>query len=195
MLRTRANDDFHGAKTLTDHTFPITTTTTTTTSPSIRTTVILTTTHASLCIFWIFMAGSPTDDWLDLPFVMIMTVQQIIFNPIITIATSIAFALQIRMMRTSQDPSALSCAALLLPCGLFLALAVSWPFRFRVPRNLRRERGDFWWPLTEWYPQVGWTCINSGVVAIGYAILLCVFTSTTGSGAELGTEGEALLGN
>jgi hypothetical protein len=67
---------------------------------------------------------------------------------------------------------------------------VSWPFRFRVPRNLYL-RVDVWW-LEVWYPLVGWTCVNNAVIAFGQIIVLyAVFR--VGSVAETGEERQALL--
>jgi hypothetical protein len=155
---------------------------------------MLLTTHATLCIFWAVVAGAPSDDPFDLPFVVIMSVQQTVINAIITITTGVAFALQFHMVKATQGASALSRAALLLPTILFLALAVSWPFRFQVPLNLQRDRRGLW-ILAEWYPQVGWPCVNSAVIAIGHGALIYALSGRIGSGVETGTEREALLGS
>jgi hypothetical protein len=178
-----------------DETTPsIAATTTNINSWSTRTAIMLLTTHATLCVFWTVLAGTPTDDPFDLPFVTIMSAQQTVINAIITVTTGVAFALQFHAVEATQGASALSRTALFLPAILFLALAVSWPFRFQVPLNLQRDRGGLWWILVEWYPQVGWPCVNSAVIAIGHGALIYALSGTTASGVEPGTEREALLG-
>jgi hypothetical protein len=158
--------------------------------PSNKAAATLLLTHASLCIFWALLAGQPRDDWLDLPFVTIMGINQYCINPIITITAIVAFSLQARTANQTRGRSSLNQMSLALQIFVFLALAVSWPFRFRVPRNLYL-RVDVWW-LEVWYPLVGWTCVNSAVIAFGQIIVLyAVFR--VGSGAEMGEERQALL--
>jgi hypothetical protein len=156
--------------------------------PSNRAAVTLLTLHASLCIFWALFAGTPSRDWLDLHFIAIMGFNQYLINPIITIATGVAFALQAR--ETTRGPSALNRTASLLQAITFLALAVSWFFRFQVPRNMR-DRG-FLWLVQVWYPLVGWACINNAVIAIGHAFVLY---AASGSGGAPDGERQALLGS
>jgi hypothetical protein len=156
--------------------------------PSNKTAITLLTLHASLCIFWALFAGTPSKDWLDLHFVGIMGFNQYLINPIITIATGIAFALQAR--ETTHSPSALNRTALLLQAIAFLALAVSWPFRFQVPHRMR-ERG-FLWLLQVWYPLVGWACVNNALIAVGQAFL--VYAASGGGGAP-NAERQVLLGS
>jgi hypothetical protein len=86
-------------------------------------------------------AETSTGDWVDLYFIWIRDFQQIIINPVITVTIGIAFALQVWIVKAARGPSALSRTTLLLPVVLFLALAVSWPFRFQVPQHLKRGRG------------------------------------------------------
>ncbi|KAH7082472.1 hypothetical protein FB567DRAFT_531325 [Paraphoma chrysanthemicola] len=160
-------------------------------SPSKKTAITLLVVHASLCIFWAILAGQPRDDWLDLQFVTIMGINQYCINPIITITTAIAFALQFEMAQASQGRSALNSTTMLPHIVVFSALAISWPFRFKVPLNLRSE-GSMWL-MTEWYPLVGWTCVNTAISAIGQAaVLYAVLRGLTGR-ARLGSEREALL--
>ncbi|KAJ4375997.1 hypothetical protein N0V83_001277 [Neocucurbitaria cava] len=174
---------------------PMTTTTTTTTNvrtfPSNKTVVTLLTLHASLCVFWAILAGQPRDDWADLPFVTIMGINEYCINPVITIATGVAFALQAGTARETQGPSALNQTTLLLQAVVFLALAVSWPFRIKVPQNLRSQ-GNLWL-LQDWYPLVGWTCINNAVIAIGQGIVLYAASRRADSGVEPEGERQALL--
>jgi hypothetical protein len=163
-----------------------TTTQTDSAFPSNKTAITLLTLHASLCVFWALFAGTPSRDWLDLHFVGIMGFNQYLINPIITIATGIAFAHQAR--ETTRGPSALNRTALLLQAIAFLALAVSWLFRFQVPQ--RREERGFLWLLQVWYPLVGWACVNNAVNAIGHAF---VVYAASGSGGAPDGERQALL--
>lgn len=161
-------------------------------SPSTKTAVTLLTLHASLCVFWAILAGQPTKDWLDLPFVTIMSLNYYCINPIITIATGIAFVLQVSTTRETQGPSALNHITLLLQAVVFLALAVSWPFRFKLPQELRSQ-SDLWL-LDEWYPLVGWTCVNNAIIAIGQGFVLYAAFGRGNSGVEPIGERQALLG-
>ncbi|KAH8726132.1 hypothetical protein GQ44DRAFT_680393 [Phaeosphaeriaceae sp. PMI808] len=150
--------------------------------PSNKSAVTLLIIHASLCIFWALLAGQPRDDWLDLPFVTIMGINQYCTNPLITIATGVASALQASTASRTQGSSALDQSTVLLQAVVFLGLAVSWSFRFRVPQNLYL-RVDVWW-LGVWYPLVGWTCVNSAVVAVGQGVVMYV-TSRAESGIRM----------
>ncbi|KAF2825178.1 hypothetical protein CC86DRAFT_419012 [Ophiobolus disseminans] len=159
--------------------------------PSNKTAVTLLTLHASLCVFWAILAGHPRDDWADLPFVTIMGINKYWINPIVTVATGVAFALQAGTAKKRRGPWVLSRTTLLLQVVVFLALAVSWPFRFKVPQNLRSQ-GNFWL-LKEWHPLVGWTCINNAVIAVGQGIVLYAATRRVDSGVASAGEREALL--
>jgi hypothetical protein len=138
--------------------------------PSNKTAITLLVTHTSLCVFWALLAGKPRDDWLDLPVVTIMGINQYCINPVITITTIFAFALQVQTASQIQGPSASNQMTLLLQIFVFFTLAVSWPHRFRVPRNLYL-RADVWW-LEVWYPLVGWACVNNAVIAVGQSMVL-----------------------
>ncbi|KAF1947620.1 hypothetical protein EJ02DRAFT_507475 [Clathrospora elynae] len=161
------------------------------TFPSNKTAVTVLTLHASFCVFWAILAGQPRDDWLDLPFVTIMSINEYCINSVITIATVVAFALQAGTAREAQGPSALNRTILLLQAVFFLALAVLWPFRFKVPQNLRSQ-GNVWL-LEVWYPLVGWKCINNAVIATGQGIVLYAASRRADSGGGLDGERQALL--
>ncbi|KAF2218833.1 hypothetical protein BDZ85DRAFT_64715 [Elsinoe ampelina] len=183
VARTRAQDDLQRHST--------TSSTNDTSFPSNKTAITLLVLHATLCIFWAILAGQPRDDWLDLPFVTIMGINAYGINPIITVVTGIASALQVRTTRVSQGPSALN-PMTLLPCAVVsLVLAVSWPFRFKLPHNLK-SHGQLWL-LEEWYPLVGWTCVNNAVIAMGQCITLYVMMRKSDSGVQLNGERQALL--
>jgi hypothetical protein len=80
-----------------------------------------------------------------------------------------------------------------LQVALFLALATFWLFRLRLPRNLR---GGDWWVVTEWYPQVGWACVNNGIIAVGSVLVLYIGSGgESDSGGRLPGERDALLGS
>lgn len=149
--------------------------------PSTNKVVTLLTLHASFCIFWAVLACQPQDNWLNLQFTTIMSINE--YCIIITVTTVTAFALQARTTREAQDPSALSRATLLLQAVTFLALALPW-FRVQVPQTMREFfRGDYF-VLEVWYPLVGWTCLNNTVIAIGQGVVLCFAFKKVGSGVE-----------
>lgn len=185
-MRTRAQSDPQNVLTMT-----ATIETDGRTFPSKKTAITLLTLHATVCVFWAILAGQPRDDWADLPFVTIMGINEYCINPIITIATAVAFALQTGTTRETQGPSALSRTTLLLQAVVFLVLAVSWPIRFKVPQNLWTQ--DDLQLLQVWYPLVGWTCINNAIIAIGYSIVQYAASSRVNSSAGQDREREALL--
>lgn len=120
-----------------------------------------------------------------------MGINQYLINPVISIATAMAFVVQQGTTRDLQGPSALRRRTLLLQALVFLALAVSWPFRFKLPQDLARD--DNWWLANEWYPLVGWTCINNAVIAVGQGILLYTMSGGSHDEAQPDIEREALL--
>ncbi|KAH6682330.1 hypothetical protein F5X68DRAFT_25174 [Plectosphaerella plurivora] len=162
-------------------------------SVSTKTAATLLTVHASLCIFWALVAGTPTKDWLDLTFVSIMSFNQWCINPIITITTILASILQAGTTKDVQGPSALNRTVVLLQATVFLALAVSWPFRFQVPLNLRTPYRDDWYLLAEWYPLVGWACVNNAVIAIGQGVVLYIASTKLDNGAASLGERQPLI--
>ncbi|KAH7399187.1 hypothetical protein DE146DRAFT_525984 [Phaeosphaeria sp. MPI-PUGE-AT-0046c] len=161
-------------------------------SPSSMTAFILLTVHAILSIGWALFAGIPTQDWLDLTFVLIMSAQQYIINPVIAILTVIALGLQINMTRKLQGASALTRWTVAPQALVFLALAISWPMRFKMPRNLSIRR-DRWWWVAEWYPQVGWAGVNSVVIGFGLTVV-AFYAGTERAGSGRDGASEALLG-
>lgn len=148
-------------------------------SPSTGTAVVLLALHALLSVFWAVLAGKPSRDWLDLPFIVIMGFNFAIINPMITIATLVAYGLQAIETLATEKRAALSRSALVLQIIVFLALAVLWPFRFKLPQDLR-ESDTF-----EWYPLVGWACVNNALIALGQSIVLYAVHGTTSDGEQL----------
>lgn len=147
-------------------------------SPSAGTVITLLALHALLSVFWAVLAGKPSKDWLDLPFVVIMGINFAFINPLITIGTLAAYGLQAIETVATEKRTALSRSALVLQIIVFLALAVLWPFRFGLPQDLR-ESGS-----VEWYPLVGWACVNNALVALGQCIVLYAVHGTTHEGEE-----------
>jgi hypothetical protein len=140
----------------------------------------------------------------NIAFLIIMSANSYIAIPLSTLAILAAFACQIRhssrgstsRTRSSSFTSldALSLRALALQGVVFLALAVLWPFRLRLPTNL--SGGGWWWVGTEWYPQVGWACVNNAVVAVGqFVVLYVVVRAESGGDGRVGGERRALLGS
>lgn len=157
-------------------------------SPSAGTAVILLALHVLLSVFWAVLAGKPSKDWLDLPFVVIMGINYAFINPLITIATLVAYGLQAIETVATEKRTALSRSAPVLPIIVFLALEVLWPFRFRLPQNLRESD-----PL-DWYPLVGWACVNNALIALGQCIVLYAVHGTTRDGERpMRRETEPLL--
>jgi hypothetical protein len=163
VVRTRARIGLQHGTTTGDDTWP-----------SNKTAIALLVLHATLCVFWAIVAGRPRDDWLDLPFVTIMGINQYCINPVITIMIAVAFAFQVDTIKETRGPSALNPVTLFLQAVVFLALAISWPFRMKVPQN--RTFYDKLSLLEEWYTLVGWPCINNAIIAIGQGIVLLYVT-------------------
>lgn len=143
--------------------------------------------HAALCVFWAFLAGKPRNDWIDIPFVVIMSINYAAINPLITLATGVASGFQATVTGDSQRPNALSRTSLVLQMIIFLALAVLWPIRFSVSLY---TRDPSMWLLSDWYPFVGWACVNNALIAVGSCFVLYVGTGRTTSGAQR-TRGES----
>lgn len=161
--------------------------------PSNKTAITLLTLHGSLCIFCAVLAGQPQDNWLDLQFTMIMDAHEYCINPIITITTGVAFALQASTTRVAHGPTVFNPSLLLLQAVMFLGLALSWPVRFQVPQNLRDSYRGNWFLLEEWYPLVGWACINNAVIAIGQGTVLYIAAINADNVVELIGERQPLL--
>lgn len=147
--------------------------------------------HAALCILWAIGAGKPRDDWLDLPFVVIMSINYACMNPLITIATGVAYWLQASATGASPNQTALSRTTLVLQIVTFSALAVLWPVRFRLPQKLK---GSPQWLVFAWYPLVGWPCVNNALIAVGQCIVLHGVDGTARSEAQsISRESQPLL--
>jgi hypothetical protein len=167
-------------------------------STSGRTAVTLVIFHAAISATFAVIAGKPRRRWDNLAFLIIMSANSYIAIPLSTLATLAAFACQIRRsngeLATSREnsPNSLSTRVLALQVVLFLSLALFWPFRLTLPRNLRH---DDWWLVTEWYPQVGWACVNNAVFAAESVFVLYLGSGVGSEGSERSPgERQALLG-
>jgi hypothetical protein len=166
-------------------------------SMSGRTDIALILLHAALSVGFAVVAGKPARQLINMAFLIILSANSYIAIPLSTLATLAAFAYQIRHSNSGSaisgenSPNALSMRVLALQVVLFLTLALFWPFRLTLPRSLRR--GD-WWLVTEWYPQVGWACVNNAVFAAGSILMLYVGLGVGSEGTErLPGERQALL--
>ncbi|KAF2168256.1 hypothetical protein M409DRAFT_53544 [Zasmidium cellare ATCC 36951] len=163
----------------------------TATKSSARISLALILLHAGFSIAWAYIMPIPTTDWLDLAFVFTLVLNNICINPLITAATATSFILQIRKTKKPSpgNPTSLNSTSLTLQALTFLALAVSWPARFTMPRDLWYEDGL--WVVKEWYPHVGWVAVNNGIVAVGEYLVLHAVEGAGGGGSR---ESQALLG-
>lgn len=141
--------------------------------------------HAAMTILIIAITPAPREDWLDLPFVTLMSLNQYIVNPLVTILTVTAFYVQLTSATTASP--ALNRKSIAYLAVIHVLLAISWFWRFKVPKN--RWQCRYSWVLEEWYPLVGWAGVNCAVTALGW---IALFLSMYGRGAN--REGEALLG-
>lgn len=144
--------------------------------------------HAGLCVVMLAITPAPRDDWLDIAWVSVMGFNQYIINPVITICTGVAMYVQIATSCETTQLSALTRRTVGMLPGVYMALAVSWLFRFKVPAN--RWPCDYW-VLVEWYPLVGWAGVNAGIVGVGWCAVV-YYAMGKGSASE---ERAALLGS
>lgn len=144
--------------------------------------MILLVVHAALCVLWAILAGKPSRDWLDLPFVVIMSINYACINPLVTIATGVAYGLQASTTGATQGLISLSRRTLVLQIVVFSALAVMWPIRFKIPQNLK---GSSLWLVFDWYPLVGWACVNNALIAVGQCLVLHAAGSRASTGSQV----------
>lgn len=132
----------------------------------------------------------------DVIFNIIRNINAGIINPLFTLMAVVAFFLQARVMPPAGQPNALSKWTLDLHFLTFLLLAISWPFRLILPPNMW-ELGSQPALLLEWYPWVGWACVNNAILAIGQGIILLLLISREGFSGKVRstTERQPLLGS
>ena len=109
----------------------------------------------------------------DVIFNIIRNINFDVVNPIVTILAITAPMFQASVSSPSPVIGALSKTSLLLQSATFAFLAISWPFRLKLPPNMWHFAST---PavITAWFPWVGWACVNSGVAAVGQGALWLV---------------------
>ncbi|OQE13975.1 hypothetical protein PENSTE_c040G05986 [Penicillium steckii] len=119
------------------------------------------------------IAGDPHDTSSDRELLLAwFIIPHITFvNPVVTLAISISFIIQIRRS-LEEDSPCLSFRTLATQAIIFALLAISWPLRVSWPSD--RIPAFFDSPLIEWYRQIGWPAVDHFVFAIGQAILCYV---------------------
>lgn len=123
-----------------------------------------------------------------------MFINYAFINPLFTIATGVAYGLQASATGAPQDRTALSRMTIVLQIIVFLALAVLWPVRLRLPQNRKSDDDLPVWLVYGWYPLVGWPCVNSALIAVGQCIVLYAVGGTARSRAQsVSRETEPLL--
>jgi len=146
--------------------------------------------HAMLFFLYPPFGGSGN----DYAFFLISGFDYYIVNPLTTISIAIAVAQQARMTRKHRGETALSPMAPASQAVLYLALAVAWPYRLALPHNLWSwETISFECIYSEWYPMVGWACVNNAVLALGQAVVLFVWYYRRDSGVCVVEEERPLL--
>lgn len=161
------------------------------------TAVFLLVLHTGASIMFAAIVGESRRQLDNLAFLIIMSAQAYIANPFATGLLAVAFACQLRWTNVRRKAgevraSALSKYTLASQSAIFLALAILWPSRLMLPSKLRRE--EPWYLIDEWYPFVGWACVNSFVTAAGnYVVLYVVSATDTKSTTGLAVERSTLL--
>lgn len=146
--------------------------------------------HAVLFFLYPPFGGSGN----DYAFFLISGFDYYIVNPLTTISIAIAVAQQARMTWKHRCEPALSPTALASQAVLYLVLAAAWPYRLALPHNLWSwETISLEWIYSEWYPMVGWACVNNAVLALGQAAVLFVWYYRRDSGVCVVEEERPLL--
>lgn len=149
--------------------------------------------NAALSGAFALIAGKPAGRLNNIAYLVIMSFCNAIASPFATIITIVAFAFQVNRSsqlvaagRTSRTrpPNALNTQTLALQLVIFLALAISWPFRLNLPSNLGSPEEGWEWMLYEWYPMVGWPCVNNAIIAIGQYVVLYIMAGADASGTH-----------
>ena len=97
-------------------------------------------------------------------------IHSLLVNPVITAITFAALVPQLHVLRFrprdgGADPGALSIVGLGVQAVVFAVVAVSWMFRFYMPRGTLIRA-----PKT-WYQLVGWSAVNNGAFVVVQAVL------------------------
>ncbi|TAQ89235.1 hypothetical protein B7494_g2442 [Chlorociboria aeruginascens] len=137
-----------------------------------RVAVLLWILHVLLFIFSVVAGGRPQDVFFNI----IRNINAAIINPLFTLIAAVAFFFQARVTPPAGQSNALSKWTLGLHFLIFLLLAISWPFRLILPPNMWKL-GSKPAILLQWYPWVGWACVNNAILAIGQGIMLLLYLS------------------
>lgn len=169
------------------------------------TAVALILSNAALSGAFALIAGKPAGRLNNIAYLAIMSFCNAIATPFATIITIVAFALQVNRSshlvaasNTSRacPPNALNTQTSALQMVIFLALTILWPFRLNLPSDLGNPEEGWKWMLYEWYPIVGWPCVNNAIIAIGQYVVLYAMAGADTSGAQSqGDERRTLLGS
>lgn len=146
--------------------------------------------HAML--FFLYPPFGGTAD--DYAFFLIAGFDYYIVNPLTTLSIAIALTHQANTTWKHQGETALSPTALASQAVLYLGLAISWPYRLALPHNLWSwETVSFGWICSEWYPVVGWACVNNAILALGQAVVFFVWYCRHDGNACVAEEERPLL--
>ena len=107
----------------------------------------------------------------DVVFNIIRNINAAVINPLFTLMAVVAFFHQARVVPSAVHPNALSHWTLRLHFFTFLVFAISWLFRLILLPNMW-QLGSKPAILLEWYPWVGWACVNNAIFAIGQGMIL-----------------------
>jgi hypothetical protein len=140
-----------------------------------------------LLILSVAIGGRPQ----DVVFNIIRNINAAVMNPLFTLMAAVTVYTQARSM--PDQPMGWSQWALGLQSFTYLLLAISWPFRLILPPNMW-QLGSKPALLLEWYPWVGWACVNNTILAIGQGIILFLSISRVVDGkSSLTDERRSLL--
>lgn len=132
----------------------------------------------------------------DIVFNIIRNINAAVINPLFTLIAAVSIFIQARAMPAMPDQlMGWSQWTLGLQSLTYLILAISWPFRLILPPNMW-QLGSKPALLLEWYPWVGWACVNNAILAIGQGMILFLSISRVADGnSSLADERWALLGS
>jgi hypothetical protein len=126
------------------------------------------------------------------PVALLFGIHSLYLSWIITGFNVAAIYYQAKTSLSRPQDQAVSHAGLAIQAVIFTCIAVSWIGRVEFPYE---AYGGFpWGALSTWYELVGWAAVDTGIFALGQAILLWVVSrhAASGSGAFDG-ETEPLL--
>ncbi|RFU26465.1 hypothetical protein B7463_g9859, partial [Scytalidium lignicola] len=154
-----------------------------------RVAVLLWILHIVLFTLSVAIGGRPQ----DIVFNIIRNINAAVINPLFTLIAAVTVFIQARAM--PDQLMGWSQWTLGLQSFTYLILAISWPFRLILPPNMW-QLGSKPALLLEWYPWVGWACVNNAILAIGQGMILFLSISRVADGnLSLADERRPLLGS